>query len=463
MAIAKEIFKAYDIRGIYNKDLTDEVAYRLGRAYVALRRKESKKTRFTFMVAGDMRASTPALKQALIRGLTEGGADVVDAGVNSTPTFYFGVAFFGYDGGIMVSASHNSAEWNGFKIVREKSVPVSGDTGIHELYEMVAANAFGAAGVGADGSGGEKIGSVTEKTDVLTTQIQEDLKMVDLKQLKPLKIVADAANAVGALYMEELFKYLPCKLIPMYFELDGNFPNHEADPLKESNLVDLKKRVTAEGADLGIALDGDGDRIFFVDNKGKSIPQSIIRGILSMIFLREKPGAKIAYDIRPGRITRDMIIENGGTPIVTRVGHSLIKEQALKEGAYFAGESSGHFFLNQTIGCFEIPTIVTLKLLAEFSQTKKTVAEYIAPYKKYFQSGEINSQVEDKLATLKKIETTYADAKIDKLDGITIEYDDFWFNVRPSNTESTMRLNLEARSQETCDEKTKEVLAVING
>ncbi len=447
-----KIFKAYDIRGVYGRDLDEKTAYLLGHAYIALRRKDGKTEKLNIAVAEDMRLSSPRLKTSLINGLIGAGANVVDIGLASTPTFYFAVANYGYDGGIIVSASHNPAEWNGFKLVREKAFPVSAETGIAFLRDKVIRGDFNKA---------KLTGRITKKDNILKEQIKHDLKFADLSKIKPLKIVVDPANGMGAQYVEELFKHLPCKLIKMNFKLDGAFPAHEADPIKKENIIDLQKKVKEEKADLGIAIDGDGDRIFFIDNNGEAIGQSIIRGILSMIFLREKPGAKICYDIRPGRITRDLIEENNGIPIVTRVGHSLIKEQAVKEGAYFAGESSGHFFLNMDIGCFEAPVIMILKLLQEFSQSGKTAAEFIKPYKKYYHSGEINSVVENKEAVFAKIEKMYKDGKINKLDGITVEYSDFWFNVRGSNTESKLRLNLEAKTKEIMEKKRDEVLKII--
>ncbi|MCG2695673.1 phosphomannomutase/phosphoglucomutase [Candidatus Parcubacteria bacterium] len=449
-----EIFKAYDIRGIYGQDLNGETAYILGQAYVELRRKDGKTGELNIVVAEDMRLSSPQLKLSLVKGLTDAGANVVDIGLASTPSFYFAVANYGYDGGIIVSASHNPAEWNGFKLVRERALPVSGESGIYFLRDKVIEGNFKSAKI---------TGKIFKKRDVLKDQINHDLQFADLAKIKPLKIVVDPANGMGAQYIEELFKHLPCELIKMNFKLDGTFPAHEADPIKEENLIYLQKTVMKEKADLGIAIDGDGDRIFFVDNNGEAINQAITRGVLAMIFLREKPGAKICYDIRPGRITRDLIEENGGIPIVTRVGHSLIKEQAIKEGAYFAGESSGHFFLNTELGCFEVPVIIILKLLQEFSQSGKTVAEFIAPYKKYYHSGEINSVVENKEEVFAKIEKMYKDGEANKLDGITIEYPDFWFNVRGSNTELKLRLNLEAKTKEIMEEKRDEVLKIILG
>jgi phosphomannomutase len=275
--------------------------------------------------------------------------------------------------------------------------------------------------------------------------------------------VADAANAMGATYLTELFKHLPCELIMMNFNLDGTFPAHEADPFKEENNLALMKRVVEEKADLGIATDGDGDRIFFIDNEGKLIEPAMVRGLLAKVFLEQFPGSTICYDIRPGRITQDMIEQYGGKPSVTKVGHSLIKEQALREGAVFAGESSGHFFVKLPHGTFEAPCIVVLKLLQLFSRESATIADQVRPLRKYFHSGEINSTVTHPLQVMANIKNTYGPQakKISELDGITIEYEDYWFNVRASNTEPLLRLNLEARSAQLLDEKTKELLTLI--
>ncbi|MFH0955718.1 MAG: phosphomannomutase/phosphoglucomutase [Candidatus Falkowbacteria bacterium] len=452
MKVNPNIFKAYDIRGIYGADLDEKISYKIGRAYLDLRREESDKKELSVVVAEDMRLSSPTLKKSLIKGLLDSGATVIDIGLASTPTFYFAVANFNYDGGIMVSASHNPKEWNGFKLTREKAIPVSGDTGINILRQKVLENKFKLM---------EGAGQIVKRNDILIKQMEHDLNFASLDKIKPLRVVVDPANGMGAQYIEALFKYLPCRLIKINFTLDGTFPAHEADPLKEKNLADIKQKILDESADLGIAIDGDGDRIFFIDNKGITIDQSIIRGLLAMIFLREKPGARICYDIRPGRITRDLIEQFGGVPIVTRVGHSLIKEQTIKDGAYFAGESSGHFFLNIKMGCFEMPMIMILKLLQEFSQAGMPISEYIKPFNKYCHSGEINTTVENKEKIINELEKKYQTGKINKLDGISIEFPDFWFNVRPSNTEPLLRLNLEAKTKKLMEEKRDEVLKLI--
>jgi len=457
------IFKAYDIRGIYGADLDERTAFNLGIAFSEMRKKELNKENVTVVVARDMRLSSPQLATSLINGLEANGATVVNIGLASTPTFYFAVADGNYDGGIIVSASHNPAPYNGFKVVRHRSIPVSGETGMmtlrDEVLKLENENTIDVA---------KTTPEKTEEENVLADQIMHDLTFADIEKINPFKIVADPANSMGAQYLEAVFDHLPCTLVKMNWELDGSFPNHEADPLKDENLADLQKRVLDEKADFGIATDGDGDRVFFVDNEGELISQAIIRGLLAKIFLAEKPGTKVCYDIRPGRITRDLIEENGGTPILTRVGHSLIKEQTVKEGAYFAGENSGHFFLNLEIGCFEVPVIVILKLLEYFSTEinagrAATIADIIRPYKKYFHSGEINSTVADKDAVIAALIEKYADGELNKLDGITIEYPDFWFNVRGSNTEPKLRLNLEARTKEIMEAKRDEVLGIIRG
>ena len=346
LKVNPKIFKAYDIRGIYQKDFDHHTAYQLGLAYLKLRNQDLKgnSKQLKIVVAADKRLSSPILKKSLIKGLVDGGAKVIDIGLASTPTFYFAVAKYNYDGGIMVSASHNPKEWNGFKITRERAIPVSGETGINFLKEEILKGNLNPA---------EKKGKVIDQKNVLEEQIKYDLKIAKVKNIKPLKIVADPANAVGALYLKELFKHLPVKLKKINFQLDGNFPAHEADPLKEENLKQIKQEVLKNKADLGISTDGDGDRIFFIDDQGELIDPAIIRGLLAKIFLKDKPGSKIGFDVRPGKISEDLILEFGGIPVKTRVGHSLIKEQMLKENIYFSGESSGHFFLNLPIGCLK--------------------------------------------------------------------------------------------------------------
>ena len=455
LPINPEIFKAYDIRGIYGRDFDNELGRLLGFAYVELRKKDNdyqEGRKIKVAVGADMRLSSPELKESLIKGLAEAGADVVDLGTVSTPTMYFAVGYYGYDGGITVSASHNPKEWNGFKLVRSNGIPISGETGIYDLKELVLNNKFTAA---------EIPGEISENNKILDDEIAYAFSFTDKSKIKPLKIVVDTANGMGATYVRALFADLPCELIAINFSLDGSFPAHEADPIKEENLTQIKNEVKANKADLGIAIDGDGDRIFFIDNEGEVIDQPIIRGLLAKMFLEIKPGEKIGYDVRPGRITVDLIKEGGGVPIMTRVGHSLIKEQMLEEGIYFAGESSGHFYLRGEAGCFEYPSIIILKLLTLVSGTPNGIAAFVSPYKKYFNSGEINRTVKDRSDVFQSILDKYGNGNISHLDGLTVEYPDFWFNVRASNTEPKMRLNLEAVSQEVMEQKRDEILALM--
>ncbi len=454
LPINTEIFKAYDIRGIYGRDFDNEMAYLLGLAFVELRKQDPDYAggKLQIAVAADMRLSSPALKENLIRGLITAGADAIDLGLISTPTFYFAVAKYNYQGGIMVSASHNPKEWNGFKLVRTKSAPVSGETGINLIKDLIIANHFLPAPLK---------GEVIHNNSALKEEIDYTLSLVDIKQINKIKLVADTANGMGATYLEKILHLIPGETIKLNFDLDGTFPAHEADPLKEENLEELKKSVLANRAGLGISSDGDGDRIFFVDDCGETINPAIVRGLLAQSFLKDKPGAKIGYDVRPGKITPDLILTAGGIPIITRVGHSLIKEQMIKEDLYFAGESSGHFYFNSPVGCFEFPSLMILKLLLIFSASNQLISEQIKEYKKYFLSGEINRVVNNKDLVFKNIETKYADGKINKLDGISITYPDYWFNVRGSNTEPKIRLNLEAISQEIMEQKRDEILELI--
>lgn len=456
MQVDGSIFKAYDIRGIYGKDLFDETATLIGKAFANLIKSETGKENPTVVVSQDMRLSSPALHKALVEGITSQGVNVVDVGLGSTPTFYFSVGFLNHDGGIQVSASHNPSEWNGFKMVRAKSAPISGDNGIYAIRDAVIENQF----VDAPNKG-----TVSEYTNIMTDLVREQTKNFDFSRIKPFKIVADAANAMGALDLKALFAKLnQVELIEVNFELDGSFPSHEADPLKEENLELLKEKVLEHKADLGIATDGDGDRIFFVDNLGRMIAPELVRGILAEMVLRDHPSAPIGYDIRPGRITKDMIVDNGGKPFITRVGHSLIKEEMLKYDSPFSGESSGHFFYKSEQGSFESPVRVVLNILTWFTEKAVTVAEAIKPYQKYYHSGEINSVVEDKNKVFAALKEKYSDAVyMSELDGILIEYDDFWFNVRGSNTEPKIRLNLEAVSPEVMAQKRDEILAIIRG
>jgi len=455
MTFNPTVFKAYDIRGKYPTDIDEDFAYKLGFAYADLRQKEEGKEQLKVIVSRDMRNSSPSLHQKLIQGLIESGVNVIDIGLASTPTMYFATAYYKADGGIQVSASHNPKDDNGFKLVRSRAIPVSEDTGIYTLRDLVAT-----IQPQASATKGKLLKKENVLEDLYQSQITE--MNIDPKNIKPLKIVIDAGNSMGATDTLKIFENLPCGLIKLNFDLDGNFPAHQPDPLVDDNLIPTIEAVKKHHADLGIVPDGDGDRYFFVDDQGSIIRQEILRGIMAQITLSEHPGATVAYDIRPGKITLDMINEAGGNPVVTRVGHSLIKESMLKNDAIFGGESSGHYFYKFSYGTFEAPVVLVLKFLEYISKQNKPVSQIIQPLKKYFHSGEINSAVNDKASKIEELKSKYSDAKnVSNLDGITIEYDNFWFNVRPSNTENKLRLNLEAVDQKTMEQKRDEVLSII--
>jgi len=450
----EKIFKAYDIRGIYPDQLNENIIYNIGRAYADILVEKLGNKGITLVVGRDMRISSPSLSEAIIKGIMEQGVNVIDIGLVSSPTFYYGVSYLGADGGMQVSASHNPKEYNGVKIVGRKALPVGYENGMDLIEKKILRNDFLPS---------TKKGNYQKVDGILDKEVQFSLNQANPENIKYLKITADPANAMGAPYLSALFEKLPCELVKMNFNLDGTFPVHEADPLKEKNRKNIQKKVLETKSDLGITTDGDGDRIFFIDDKGQDVEPAILRGILSKIVLREHPGAKICYDIRPGKITRDMILENGGIPSVTRVGHTLIKKQALEENAVFAGESSGHFFYNTDMGMFEMPMVVTLKLLEEICTSGQSMSEIVAPLKKYAHSGEINSTVDDKESKMKEIADFYKDGEISWLDGVSVEFEDFWFNVRPSNTEPLLRLNLEAVSKEIMEKRRDEVLKKIRG
>ncbi|MEA2065026.1 MAG: phosphomannomutase/phosphoglucomutase [Patescibacteria group bacterium] len=446
------IFKAYDIRGIYPSQLNEEFAYELGRGYATFILKNNIGAK-NIVIGSDMRLSSPALKKELIKGLIDSGLNVIDIGLASTPTFYFAVAYYNYDGGIQVSASHNPKEHNGFKMVQEKASPISKNTGIFAIRDIMLKERF----INVD-----KKGKVIKKDGVLSDLLKIQLSNIDISKIKKFKIIIDAANSMGALDMEEFFRRVPADLVKINFKLDGSFPSHEADPLKEENLELLKEKVIENEADFGIAPDGDGDRYFFVDEKGNSLRQEILRGIMAQIELKDNSGAAVCYDIRPGRITKNMIDEAGGKAIITPVGHSLIKEVMIENSAIFGGESSGHYFYKRQYGTFEMPIILLAKFLKFLSEKDTAFSEVVKPYQKYFHSGEINMRVKSVSKKLKEIEKKYSDGKIIKIDGITVEYPDWWFNVRGSNTEPVIRLNLEAKTKKVMLEKKEELIKIVN-
>ncbi len=441
------IFKAYDIRGIYGTELTDEIAYRFGRAFVTFLKCK------TVVVGYDMRDSSPKIESNLIRGITEQGASVVRIGLSTTPMLYFAAAKFSYDAGINVTASHNPAEYNGFKLVKAGGVPISGDTGIYAMRGLVEKNKFVCAAVR---------GKVTERDDILDAYLSNILSFVDVKKLKKFKIVADTANGMAGLVVPELFPRLNCEFEHMFPELDGTFPNHEANPLKHETLRWLQSEVKSRKADLGVAFDGDSDRIGFVDEKGCIVPFDLLTALIASELLKSSKGAKVLYDLRSSRAVPEAIKAAGGIAIETKVGHSLIKAHMRKEGAIFAGEVSGHYYLGSNF-YIESPYIVMLLLLKLMTETNKPLSRLIKPMQKYYGTGELNFEVEDKERAMDKVKAAFPDAKrVYELDGLSVVYDDWWLNIRPSNTEPFLRLNLEATTADLRRRMKEKVLGILN-
>jgi len=451
--INEGVFKAYDLRGIYPTEIDEDFAYKLGRAYATfvLEKNSSAKN---IVLSSDMRLSSPSLKTEVERGLLDSGMNVIDIGMSSTPTFYFAVAYYGYDAGIQVSASHNPREWNGFKMVLAGGFPVSKNSGIMRIKDIMISGSFVES---------TEKGTIFKEEDVLEDLANEQLANIDLGKIKKFKIVIDPASAMGSLDMEAFFKKIPGEIVKINFSLDGNFPSHEADPMKEENIALLKEEVIKNKADFGIAIDGDADRYFFVDEKGELLGPEILHAIMAQIELINSPGEPVCYDVRSGKSPLDAIVALKGDPILTPVGHSLIKEIMIENDAVFGGESSGHYYFREHYGTFEMPMILLFKFLQFLSSEEKPFSEMVASYKKYFPSGEINRKVDDQKAVLERVKEKYKDGRITEIDGISVEYPDFWFNVRTSNTEPLVRLNMESKSKELTDKKVKELLAVIEG
>lgn len=442
MPFTPGIYRSYDIRGIVPTELDASDAEQIGKAFVALTK--SKRV----LVARDMRTSGPEIHSALIRGLTSQGADVVDVGLATTPLFYFSVWRSKADAGAMVSASHNPGKYNGFKLTREQAIPISKDTGLLELRDLVQKGDFPTA---------EKTGSIST-ADFSSAYI--DYATEGAERIGNLRVVIDAGNGMGGLLLPRVLERMPhVQATQMYFELDGSFPHHEANPLKEENMRDLQERVRAEKADIGVAFDGDGDRVGFTDEHGETIPGDLITALIAQEILKEKPGAKVLYDLRSSWATKEAIEAAGGVPIMTRVGHSYIKARMREEGAAFAGEMSSHFYFQEYYA--ESAMRAMILLLRVLSERAQPFSQLVSPLKKYAKISETNFEVEEKDALLQEVKLRYADGKQFELDGLSVEYPDWWFNIRASGTEPLLRLNLEVRTPELLEQKKQELLALL--
>ncbi len=441
------IFKAYDIRGLYGSELTEETAYRLGRAYGQFLSKEyPNRFELKVVIARDMRESGIKLEQELKQGLADEDIQIINIGLSSTPMFYYAVLEYGVDGGIMITASHNPAEYNGFKIVKEQAIPVSGDTGIYSMRDIVMGDSIESLE--------HKAIIEVAKTSTLEDYIQNILEYRNKSiTIQPLNIVVDTANGMGYPAIKAfLDHFLGLQVTYLYPELDGNFPNHEANPLKDETLIALKAKIQELGADFGIAGDGDFDRVSFVDNTGRTIRPDITTALLAQILLIGREGTKILYDLRSSNITPEEIVRQGGIALQTRVGHSFIKAQMRTEKAFFAGEFSGHFYLDVVKdgkhAYFENPLFVILKIIELLSENELSLQELTEPLFPYSHSGEINFEIsKSKEVILTIIKQEFNQGALSELDGIRIDYPEYWFSVRASNTEPVLRLIVEGKTQ----------------
>ena len=443
------IFKAYDVRALYPSELNEAIARDIGRGFVTYLKAKR------IAVSRDMRLSSPSLAEAFIDGALAQGVDVVDYGMMATDMMYFAVASDGLDGGAQITASHNPSQYNGIKMVRAEAMPLSGDAGLGEIRDMIQKSTLPPAAATP--------GRRTSR-DVLAAYVEHVFSFIDEASIKPFKCVLDAGNGMGGLVAPKLFERLPCQVIPMCMEVDGRFPNHESNPLIEENRAHIVERVIAEKADIGIAWDGDADRCFFIDGTGDFISGDFITALLAEAILRKHPGATIVYDLRASHAVKDIVTALGGTAIMNRVGHSFIKKTMRDRDGVFGGEVTGHYYFRENFYADNgfIPALMLLELMSAKGQS---LAELLAPLKaKYFISGEINTKVASMdlvQAKLDGLAKRYADGTVTSLDGVSVEYPDWHFNVRPSNTEPLLRLNLEATTPTEMEEKRDEVLAFI--
>jgi phosphomannomutase len=445
MALDPKVFKAYDVRGIYPTELDEDGAYRIGRAYV-----ETFEPR-RIAVGHDMRVSAPAMAEAAIRGATDAGVDVLDLGLVGTEMVYFAVGDLGLDGGIAVTASHNPKEYTGMKIVRRGALPVGGDSGLLDIRDRASADSEPAATPGS-----------VEAHDVYPAFVERVLSFVDPEAIRPLRVVIDAANGMAGAMLPPVLERLPIDPVRCYFEPDGTFPNHEPNPLLEENRQFIVGKVREEGADLGIAFDGDADRCFFVDDGGEFVPGDFVTALLAEVMLEKEPGAKVIYDVRASWAVPDTVKRLGGIPLVNRVGHAFIKQRMRDEDALFAGEVSGHYYFRD-FSQADSGVVPALLMLERISKAGRPLSELLEPFRsRYFLTGEINTPVADVALKLQEVKERFGpEGKVTHVDGLEVWAEDWHMNVRPSNTEPLLRLNLEALDRDLMERKRDEVLAVI--
>ncbi len=433
----EKIFKSYDIRGIYPKEINEDFAVLIIRAIYKLLQTQLKTDKpLTIAVGRDMRLSSPAIFEAVSKTLVELGAQVIDLGIVSTPTFYYAVFKNKFDGGLQITASHNPGEYNGIKIVRKSPtglVKIGKSTGMDDIKKMAI------EGVDLPKIDG---GSIFKKEGVVVEEVENALRIAGNPKLNEYKVVADAANALGALYIEELFKNIPGNLVKMNFELDGTFPAHQTNPLQKETLIDLQKKVVEEGADLGLAPDGDGDRLFFIDEKGEIVPPSIITAIVAREVLKKHKGETILGDIRYIMTPKKIVEELGGTFVITKVGHSFITEKLHETGGVFAGESSSHYFFKET-GNAESQIPMILIILKVMTEEGKKLSEIVDSLRRSHESGEFNFEVKNAKEVMEAMKKEFPEGEVSELDGVSISFADWRLSLRSSHTEPLLRFNVE--------------------
>ncbi|HET7218313.1 MAG TPA: phosphomannomutase/phosphoglucomutase [Vicinamibacterales bacterium] len=449
MTINPNMFKAYDVRGLYPSEVNEDAARLIGRGFVSY----LQATRIA--VGRDMRLSSPSVAAAFIQGAREQGGDVVDYGMLATDMLYFAVARDGLDGGVQITASHNPKEYNGIKMVRREAFPLSGDAGIGDIRDMITNDRLPAPAATP--------GTLTTRA-VLDDYVAHVMSFIDESIIKPFNVVLDGGSGMAGLVAPRLFDRLPCRVTKLCFDVDGTFPNHEANPLIEENRRDITARVLEEKADIGIAWDGDADRCFFIDGAGEFIAGDFITALLAEAFLRKHPGAKIVYDVRASYAVKDIVAKYGGEALMNRVGHAFFKRRMREEGAIFGGEVTGHYYFRDNFYADNgfIPALLILELMSRKGQTLR---ELLQPLReRYFISGEVNTKVSDMSLVQTKLDglaARYTGGATYTLDGFSAEFPGWHFNVRGSNTEPMLRLNLEATTQQQMEAKRDEVLEFI--
>ena len=443
------IFKAYDIRGLVDVEIDVDFAFATGVAFARFLQIEREPG--TIVIGEDMRPSSPLLAEAFSAGATSLGMDVIRIGLASTDMLYFASGKLGLPGA-MFTASHNPAEYNGIKLCFSSARPIGKESGLVTIENFVREGSPIAL---------RNIG-VEKQRNMLEEYVDHLLTLVDIKNIRPLKIIVDAGNGMAGHTAPAIFARLNCEVIPMYFELDGSFPNHEANPLDESTLQDLKQAMIDQKADLGLAFDGDADRCFLVDERGVAVNPSALTSLIAHRELIKHPGASIIYNLISSKAVQEVIDENGGVGLRSRVGHSYIKKMMAESGAIFGGEHSGHFYFKEFWRA-DSGALAALHAIAALGESDATMSELLAPYNRYVISGEINSKVENTQAATERVEKTYASDQvtIDHLDGLTVNGDSWWFNLRPSNTEPLLRLNVEASTQAQMETVRDAVLSLI--